>query len=1272
MVNKKLKKMIAALSVTVTGAIVPLSMSGVTTYAAEPATNQIMGLTQNQVQNSVVDKNAVNTIADSPVLKVINQTPKTPVDETEKEKQKTESNLPQSASNTSIGSHTEPKEQKPIYDNKEDINPARSIINSYADLQNNQTQEKTPSLSVNNADPAEQTSTETPLDTTKETPESPLQNVNALAAVPALLGAGTVGTVALGAGATAATLAGLGLLGTTAVILGALPATALLGLGTAATLTAAVPAAGTALLGVGAGTALAAATVATTGVAVLAAPVLGATALTVGVLGIGALNAAVTVGAVIASVPVALGATAVLGTLAAGTVGAALLAGTTIVTSIFTAITGATTSVLFAGHIIRRIIEFGILSAGAAVLGAGALALTVHLVATAVRTALLAGALMMTATLIGTTLTIAVMSIAALGILGGLALFSVAGVVGTLLVLRAIRHIAIFLAIGLAALTALNLTVGLAALIGMSALNLALLARAAVIGFLGLTALVKTATLITFGLIGAGLLGMTALALLTGNGILTGLGLLGITLLGMAGLSLLLGSLAVAGVLGLLAVGGLAILSLIALNVLGLGAFALAAVPAVVIGMLLTRLLATPLAVPVATLTWANIGRAWGRFIGALIGGGASFVIAGILGSIFSLPFLRPAFAVLWQLICVPLWSALGAFNGAVICTPIGTALGALLGLAVPVWSLAIGTWLVPMFALLWDSLATTQIVFTTAHLIAGLIGLPIGMLTWWNVGRAWGRFIGSWIGAAVSFVVAGLIGFTVGLPGLRIPFALLWQVICVPLWSVLGAFNGAVICSVLGTGIGAILGMTFPLWSAFIGSWLVPMFALLWDVLATTEITGAYLTSIFSQWLVRYPLRWARMNAFVFIPGALKSLLNIVLLRYGPLFNHIHKITAFSDSVDSGWGSLGYLLYGKTVVANKPVLDSAPWLVGYALGAWVNQYSMPGGRTNEIRFLLDPFYLPDYNLRNQMEELSNGSISYWKLLLMKFFARMSVRTSQVVTINIGSNDLWVPMMGALYDIANDGRLVDILTNPERTALFGKWPSMISNVVAFVLAWYMANALSSVNPTKTTFLTIKLVAGIIKEFTDYFINLPIILMHIFLLNPFATVVVEGTESPVRNWDLIPGLDDNLIEYAMEPVYMVQNLYKRLLVLLYPGKAVYADMHGIQLKTEKFAIPTFENLTLDNSGFDPHPSWIGRRQQADRILRALGQPSPYGWSESVYMRPSFLWNVLYPNRPSTFIHPLWARFRPLDGIHFRPLYSFQTILPSITGKLPINY
>lgn len=1309
MVNKKLKAMIAALSVT--GALVPFSMSAAPVMAQD-ITIQSNPITTVPQQSSVqkIVQEAGSHISETPLLKVVNQTPKTPVTKKEEDKQETQqssasslkvietpSQAPQGRQRTdkeidadfgetsnspsqSTQSATQPVSApqtsvqavengsdvvEPLTnsaDSAQSVNPLREI-NQY--LFSRAVQEST----QNSVLPESETVTE-PTENTENISNnnpsslltSPLQAVNTALAVPAAIGAGVVGALGTGAAALGATLTGLNVLGTTALAVNALPAAALLG---AAALPAVGAAVGTGLFAAPAvlGTGLAATTVLGTGAALLAAPVVGTTALGAGVLGLSALAlpaAAITTAAIAA--PVVLGTPLVLGAAVLGTQAAALIGAGVTTAVVGTVITGALLAPL--------------------ALGAGALALgAVGLLTTATTAILITGAI--NAGLLGIgALTLGGLALGALGLgaltLGGLTLGTLAfGTfrLGALAVLAAIPvlgalaiGVMIPLILGGMVLLTVPLILGIGAILAIP-LVIAGLGALAILPILGITMLGLGALAFPI-LLGLGALSTIPLGILA-LGTLAILPILGLTLLGLGALALpvLLGL----GALGLLAMGagaltfGAIVLGALTLCALGLGTLFLLAQPWLI---LLGRLLTRPFAIPLSTLTWANVGRAWGRFIGSIIAMSIAFPVAGIAGWLIGLPGFKALFVAIWECICMPLWAFLGAFNGALVCTPLGALLGLGLGVAFPLWSTFIGSWLVPMFAALWDSLAGINQFEAVKRSLAAWFST----LNWANVGRAWGRLVGSVIGAIGAVLIIGGLSMTILPPGMKLIGTAFWLYVCIPLWAKIGAFNGALICTPIGTGLGTIIGAAFPLWSLFLGSWIVPMAALLWDTLATAN-------EVLLQVVPRYLARWTWWIGAIEIPSALTSLQNLLVLRYGPLNNRIFKVTSFSDSTDSGWGSLGYWLYGKTAASGVPVLDSTPWLVGYALGAWVDQFSFPGARSNEILFLLDPFYVPDWNLRGQEDLLSMGSNNFWKLLLMKPLARMSVRTSQVVTLSVGSNDLWVPFMSALYDIADDGRLPwDYLTISKRSELLGAPLSIIDNVFSYFRAWGTALATGTSNPTKPYFYVIKLFMGVVKEFTDYFLNMPLILLHVFLLNPTATVVVEGMENPVYGWDFMPGTNDDLIETMMSLVYDVYNIYARILTFLYPanwipftpGHAVYADMHGIQLKSEKVTIPTYENLTQDGSGFDPHPSWIGRRQRADRILKALGQPSPYTWTEDTFLRPSIFWNILYPIRPTAWIHPLITRIRPFDRLRIHPIYNFQTILPSFTGTLPIEY
>lgn len=787
---------------------------------------------------------------------------------------------------------------------------------------------------------------------------------------------------------------------------------------------------------------------------------------------------------------------------------------------------------------------------------------------------------------------------------------------------------------GLALAAGTAATLGTAGTLALGTTALATLAGAA--GLAGLTALGITAGGIALGisaLITAALVGSA----LTGLAAMTGAGLIGTTLTALV---------AGAGELALLT--GTALLGLgttvLALRSLGLGVATLATVVTGIIGMVVTGLFAIPVALAITNLVLAA-----GVTVTAL-----AATILGTLG-------------------------AIALVAGSLVVSALATGV-LLLGMG--------------LISLLTGNLALALLI---GCLALPLITGPLLFVLWGNLGRAWGAFLGPILADPIAFVLAGTIGLLLGgaLGGLLgegintllgqtqpwIPVLLgitgalglgaIWELICIPLWTLLGAINGAVFCAPIGAMIGAVLGTFFPL-LAPVNTTVALLFAAGWDALHMMMRGGIFTIARILEYVPRYAWRWGRALLSENVTG-LHRLFHLLTLQYGPLFNHIHVYTSLGDSLQSGWGSPLYMLYGKTVVTGLPVLDSAPYLVGYALGAWVNQIHMPGARSNEFLYLVDPLMLfPDWVTRTQMQYLSGGSINTLRLMLVKIPTMLKIMTSDVVNVDVGANNLWLPFMAAVYDIEDDGRLpFDLLTMPQRTALFGRPIAILDDVFSYIRAWVF-------HPLKWPAYALKLLDGVLKWDFDFFIDFPLILLHIYLLNPRTKVVVSGLPNVVNNWDLVPGLDDNLIMYAMQPLYSFQNAYRMLFAFLYPGNwdlipgnnAYFADMQGIQLVTEEPRITLEETISLDNSGYNPHPTALGRMQQANRILRALGQPSPYGWSEISYLSPNPLWNLIIPYRP--IVPTLSARFRPFDSIFPRSLYNFQSLLPSFTPNLPVNY
>ena len=163
-----------------------------------------------------------------------------------------------------------------------------------------------------------------------------------------------------------------------------------------------------------------------------------------------------------------------------------------------------------------------------------------------------------------------------------------------------------------------------------------------------------------------------------------------------------------------------------------------------------------------------------------------------------------------------------------------------------------------------------------------------------------------------------------------------------------------------------------------------------------------------------------------------------------------IRVYTSIGDSVQSGCGLEEYATYGQIVVANENIRGSAPVLVGRAIGAdKVNQLHMPGARSTEIRYILDDEYDGDWITDGQSYYLSDGVLGKEHLDSWKEEYQNAVRESDVVVLDFGFNDFWVPWYGAMYDVAGDGRLPwDDMTPWERVERMGSFGALADTLVS--------------------------------------------------------------------------------------------------------------------------------------------------------------------------------------------------------------------------------
>ncbi len=322
---------------------------------------------------------------------------------------------------------------------------------------------------------------------------------------------------------------------------------------------------------------------------------------------------------------------------------------------------------------------------------------------------------------------------------------------------------------------------------------------------------------------------------------------------------------------------------------------------------------------------------------------------------------------------------------------------------------------------------------------------------------------------------------------------------------------------------------------------------------------------------------------------------------------SYYKSYVSIGDSCGSGLGLPQYVAMSKERKLRwlpcEKIEGSYPMLVAEAVGAKeFGQYHFPGARTADIRYLLDDHYYADWVLLGQAMYLSNGVVSKANLDSYRDEVTEAIKNADLISIDVGINDVWLPVIAAIYDIAEQGRIRERqMTIPELVAEYGSIATLVDNAASFVRAW--------INPLTWAGNILKLSSALIKWVIDYQVNTTAIMNRIRQLNPNATVVVCGLYNPVYHWDLIPFSGDHFFQHILQPYYSALNLKKRVDALFYRGDARYVEMDDIELFSDGFAVPLFEFTVEDGGviGYNPHPTLEGAKQQAKNILDKLGVP-----------------------------------------------------------------
>ena len=308
--------------------------------------------------------------------------------------------------------------------------------------------------------------------------------------------------------------------------------------------------------------------------------------------------------------------------------------------------------------------------------------------------------------------------------------------------------------------------------------------------------------------------------------------------------------------------------------------------------------------------------------------------------------------------------------------------------------------------------------------------------------------------------------------------------------------------------------------------------------------------------------------------------------------------ITSLGDSASSGFGLEDYNRHGKQIVYGERIKGSYPDIVTKKLHAdTLHPYAISGIRTYDLRYLLDSDFEADYILKDVMGYMSEGVITEEHLNELRPLYQQAVKDSDVILLDVGFDDIWIPTIACVYDIAEDGRFDK--SEPRKTIQTkvqeqGVVQTVIDNAVHYLIG-FAGNPLKWVHYWKQWDVTC------LKWATDYFINYDEIIKQIYKLNPDVTLVSVGCYNPTQNWSILPG--DRSIEHSVQPYYDVLNSHKQKWEAAYDNY-YYVELRDIPMINNTTTIPLLENLTLDDSGFNPHPTAEGHKMIAKAILETI--------------------------------------------------------------------
>lgn len=260
----------------------------------------------------------------------------------------------------------------------------------------------------------------------------------------------------------------------------------------------------------------------------------------------------------------------------------------------------------------------------------------------------------------------------------------------------------------------------------------------------------------------------------------------------------------------------------------------------------------------------------------------------------------------------------------------------------------------------------------------------------------------------------------------------------------------------------------------------------------------------------------------------------------------------SIGDSIASGLGLPDYYDENGTGRHNVEIKGSFPSLVSEGIHADRTEWlANPGYRTNELYVMLspeeDPYYgdFITYTVMPSMTHIDPNDLPAMIAQTRPIFQN-AVQEADVITINLGSNNMMMRLMAALFKIAWGMDMEAMVTGQSNpTGLEGNkhWQKLKELVASAGSEIELMNqVMSLLDSVEQTTGAVDTIVGALKsaqeDFRTYYAKS---IERIYELNPDVTVIAVGLYNPLRDSKLFEG-GTLSVGKIIDPIMRYMNSY----------------------------------------------------------------------------------------------------------------------------------